>query len=157
MNGIRLLNRITFALPAAGVACAFSVAAMASETTHIDQARVVSVDPLVRTVTVNTPRQECWDEVVQVPQPSPGKTYTPEILGSIIGAAVGNQFGRARASSNVREVVEQRCRTVNEQHVEERIEGYDVTYRWHGREYTTRMPYDPGDRMRVRVSVAPVD
>ena len=29
--------------------------------------------------------------------------------------------------------------------------GYEVTYRYGGREYTTRMDHDPGERMRVRV------
>ena len=39
----------------------------------------------------------------------------------------------------------------------ERIEGYDVTYEYAGREYVTRMPYDPGERIRVRVDVTPAD
>jgi hypothetical protein len=30
-----------------------------------------------------------------------------------------------------------------------------VTYEYHGRMYSTVMPYDPGERMRVRVSVVP--
>ena len=29
--------------------------------------------------------------------------------------------------------------------------GYEVTYLYDGREYTTRMDHDPGNRMRVRV------
>ena len=31
--------------------------------------------------------------------------------------------------------------------------GYDVTYRYGGREYTTRTDHHPGDRIRVRVDV----
>jgi len=38
---------------------------------------------------------------------------------------------------------------------EERVEGYRVTYVYHGREYTTRMPYDPGQRVRVNIDVSP--
>lgn len=33
----------------------------------------------------------------------------------------------------------------------ERIDGYRVTYVFRGREYTTRMAYDPGSRVRIRV------
>lgn len=32
---------------------------------------------------------------------------------------------------------------------------YDVTYEYNGRRYTRRMDYNPGDRVRVRVDVAP--
>ena len=38
---------------------------------------------------------------------------------------------------------------------EERVDGYDVTYEYAGREYVTRMPYDPGERIRIRVDVTP--
>jgi hypothetical protein len=31
-----------------------------------------------------------------------------------------------------------------------------VTYRYNGRDYRTQMPYEPGERIRVRVSVDPV-
>lgn len=33
----------------------------------------------------------------------------------------------------------------------EQIDGYRVTYVFRGREYTTRMAYDPGSRVRIRV------
>ena len=32
---------------------------------------------------------------------------------------------------------------------------YDVTYEYHGRQYTRRMDHHPGDRVRVRVDVSP--
>lgn len=37
----------------------------------------------------------------------------------------------------------------------ERVDGYDVTYEYAGRTYHTRTSYNPGDRIRVRVSVTP--
>ena len=40
---------------------------------------------------------------------------------------------------------------------ESRIVGYRVTYEYHGHLYTTVLPYDPGPRMPVQVSVAPVE
>lgn len=36
-----------------------------------------------------------------------------------------------------------------------RVSGYDVTYEYGGRTYTTRTDYHPGDRIRVRVDVRP--
>ena len=35
------------------------------------------------------------------------------------------------------------------------VDGYDVTYEYAGRTYTTRTGYNPGDRIRVRVDVHP--
>src|SRR3546814_18669467 len=33
---------------------------------------------------------------------------------------------------------------------------YDVDYVYHGVKYRSRMPYDPGNRVRVRVSITPI-
>lgn len=42
-------------------------------------------------------------------------------------------------------------------HEERRIAGYDVEYRYKGQVYMSRMEYDPGDKLRIRISVAPAD
>lgn len=146
-----------------------------------DYAPVVRVEPLVQRVRVETPRRECWDDVRYVeskPHISDPQVAGRTLLGGLIGGVVGHQFGSGRgrdaatvvgamvgagvgydaaAKRAVRyeERVVQRCATSYEEHYEERIDGYRVTYRYHGREYTTRLPYDPGDEIRVRVAVAP--
>jgi uncharacterized protein YcfJ len=38
---------------------------------------------------------------------------------------------------------------------EPRIVGYDVEYTYKGENYMSRLPFDPGNRLRVRVSVTP--
>lgn len=38
-----------------------------------------------------------------------------------------------------------------------RIDGYDVEYRYRGEVYLSRLDYDPGERLRVRVSVSPAN
>jgi len=47
----------------------------------------------------------------------------------------------------------QRCRTVNE--VREAVVGYDVRYEYRGRQFTTRLPTDPGPNLAVQVDVQP--
>ena len=64
-----------------------------------DYARVLSVQPNVRYVTVRTPVQECWEEtrtyaVRHHPAGNPGGT----IVGAIIGGVVGHQFGSGRGN-----------------------------------------------------------
>lgn len=40
---------------------------------------------------------------------------------------------------------------------ERRIIGYDVEYRYKGEIYMARLPFDPGDRMRVKITVVPAE
>jgi uncharacterized protein YcfJ len=134
----------------------------------------------VRQVRVETPRRECWDDVRHVesrPHISDPGVGGRTLLGGIIGGVIGHQFGsgRGRDAATIagtaigasvgydsarrvgggHEEVVQRCAVRYENQYEERIDGYRVTYEYNGREYTTRMPYDPGRQMRVRVAVAP--
>jgi uncharacterized protein YcfJ len=142
-------------------------------------ARVVDVDPMVRYVTVNRPRQECWDEVVREPA-RPFGTVGPTVAGGIVGAAIGRQFGsgndrdaltllgaaagaavanqRAQRNQDVayRDVTVQRCQTVNERVTEQIVDGYLVTYAFQGRQYTMQTASPPGDRVRLAVDVRPV-
>jgi uncharacterized protein YcfJ len=39
---------------------------------------------------------------------------------------------------------------------ESRTTGYEVVYDYRGRNYTSYMNYDPGENIRLRVSVEPV-
>ena len=78
------------------------------------------------------------------------------VAGALIGAGVGYDSA-AKRSSGVREEVVQRCDVRYEREYEERIDAYRVTYEVNGRHYTTQLPYDPGDRIRVRVAVAPAE
>lgn len=145
-----------------------------------DYARVVDVEPLRRRVRVSEPIRECWDEPRhEADGPFSRQHAGSTILGSIIGGVIGNQLpghdarrvGRAagaiiggavgyssskkRNGEYDREYYEERCETRYRESFEERIDGYRVTYEYAGREYTTRMPYDPGDRIRIRVDVTP--
>jgi len=84
--------------------------------------------------------------------------------GAIVGGLVGNQIDRDNADNGPGTVTEverrpvtrevERCRTVQE--VREVPVGYDVRYRYGGREFMTRMPFDPGRRIRIAVDVNPV-
>lgn len=65
----------------------------------VQYARVVSVEPLRRTVRVHQPVQQCWSEPVTYSEPvghrhHRGRSYTGPIVGGILGGVVGNQFGK---------------------------------------------------------------
>lgn len=149
-----------------------------------DYARVISVDPIVRYVTVTTPVRECWDDVqyYTVNNRAPGEGAST-LFGALIGGVIGHQFGSGRGndaatvagtligaavgndaarrnngySSRTTEYSRpvRRCDTVVRERQEERIDGYNVVYRYNGQKYATRMPYDPGRELRVRVDIRP--
>jgi uncharacterized protein YcfJ len=160
-----------------------------------DYAKVISVDPIVRQIRIETPRRECWTESYDDRRDDrdgraahsgerPG-TAGRMILGGIIGAAIGNQIGHGdgRRAATVagaligsaighdagsraddryayrgydRRPVE-RCDVHYETSYENRVEGYNVVYVYNGQRHTTRLPYDPGERIKVRVDVTPAE
>jgi uncharacterized protein YcfJ len=146
---------------------------------EIVYAPVVSVRPLVRYVTVERPRQECWQDV-EYRSAVPGHVVATTLAGGIVGAAIGRQFGDGRgrdaltlmgavAGSAVAHahavrrnpestytVPVERCQVVNERFTEEIIEGYDVVYRYHGRRYSIRTAEHPGGRIPLEMSLRPV-
>ncbi|MGH8529861.1 MAG: glycine zipper 2TM domain-containing protein [Nevskiales bacterium] len=151
---------------------------------HQTYAKVTRVEPIRVRRDISTPRQECWQEPVTTQRrhvEGPGTTART-VVGALIGAGLGYGLGRrhrdgdyltaagglagaaigANSAARDTRVVNEteyvnQCRTVHETRTEERIDGYDVTYRYDGQTYTTRMPYDPGERIPVRVSVTPVN
>ena len=123
-----------------------------------DSGRVLSVAPQVEQF--NQPRQECHTEYVQVQrapqqQRSVGGSIIGGIAGAIAGAIAGDRIdnnGQQFQQAPGEEAV-QRCRTVD--HWENRTNGYNVTYEYHGRTFNSVLPYDPGQRVRLHVAVTP--
>lgn len=82
-------------------------------------------------------------------------------VGVLVGASVASEaarndgYGDRRVSYEQRPVTVERCETTVSYQVEERIEGYRVTYVYAGREYTTTTASHPGNRIPVRVTVVP--
>jgi len=70
-------------------------------------------------------------------------------VGGIAGAVIGDRV--ANPDQPRTEQVE-RCREVADSR--EVLKGYDVTYRYQGQDFTTRLPYKPGSTLRVGVAVS---
>ncbi len=95
------LRKIGWPLAVAGACSVFSTSAFAA--TDYDYAKVVSVEPIVESVRVSEPVEECWVESQPVHSSYRNDSYnrgynshTPNILGAIIGGVIGNQFGSGR-------------------------------------------------------------
>lgn len=78
------------------------------------------------------------------------------LTGAIVGDRVDNNDNNGNNYNN-QPTYESRpvrqCRNVD--HWETRTNGYAVTYEYHNRNYTTVMPYDPGQRLRLHISLTP--
>ena len=145
---------------------------------EIVYAPVVSVSPIVRYVTVERPRQECWQDV-EYRSADPGRVVATTLAGGIVGAAIGRQFGDgsgrdaltlmgaiagsavaheravSRNAGSTYAVPVERCQVVSERFTDEVIDGYDVVYRYHGRTYSMRTAEHPGSRIPLEMSLRP--
>jgi len=147
------------------------------DNSHYGWADVLRADPVQAVVRTTVPQQQCQDQTVV--QQNPGNTTGGTILGAVVGGVLGNTIGRgggralstavgavaggavggqvaANSGSQTAQTVTS-CRQVNAISDQRRIVGYDVEYRYRGEVYTSRLTYDPGERLRVRVSVEPAD
>lgn len=81
------------------------------------------------------------------------------IGGAVVGAGIGHNQAMRRYGATLpqREYTVQRCETRYHEEMQERVDGYRVTYMYQGRRMVTEMPYRPGDRIRVRVAVTPAE
>jgi uncharacterized protein YcfJ len=145
----------------------------APDNAHTAWADVLRVDPVYGVVRSAQP--QCYNQ--QVVQQTPGNTTAGTVLGAVVGGVLGSTIGHGRGNTAAtvggaviggavgNSVASNGSTTVSNQTVcqqgqvvdQRQIIGYDVEYRYHGDVYMSRLSYDPGERLRVRVSVSPAD
>jgi uncharacterized protein YcfJ len=133
-------------------------------------AEVLAVKEAMQTVT--TPKEECEQVVMQRQAPvQDEKRIAGTVLGGVAGGLVGSQIGggsgqkvataigvaggayagnqvqKGMQQSDTNSATERRCKTVNVR--SEKLVGYDVTYRYEGKQDTVRMSYNPGKQIPV--------
>jgi uncharacterized protein YcfJ len=140
-------------------------------------------EPIAGAEASTTAQQECWEEQVPVGagagvDASSGRRTVATMIGAVVGGLLGNQVGKGdgRDAATVAGVVaggvvgshvaaerpqyttQRRCRpATGGSSVPRHVVAYDVEYRYRGEVFTSRLAYDPGDRMRVKVSVTPAE
>ena len=168
---------LVLSLVVSGAVCAQDVSSPDNDgDAHYGWADVLRADPVQAVTQANVPQQQCYDQ--QVVRRDPGNSTAGTVLGAVIGGVLGHTIGKGdgrtaatvvgavaggavgnRASDHGGDYVgtQTRCREVNTVREQRRIIGYDVEYRYRGDVYMSRLSYDPGERLRVRVRVDPVD
>ncbi len=168
-----------------GIACLsysalISFSALAGPDFSYDYGTVIESVPIVKNIRISTPREECWDQEV-VHRARHGDDGVSTVVGALVGGAIGNAVGHSNKNKKVGAVLgavlggtlgssiahqnrshpvyetEEVCETIHEYHQEERVVGYRVRYRFNNETYTTRTDTDPGDTIKLRLAVSPVN
>jgi len=139
---------------------------------YMDSAPVVSSVPVYQTV--RQPQQQCWTESVTSYEErrSPSGLIlggvaggiagnaigrgngrvASTVVGAIIGAAIGDHLANRDGNAVVVNRPVQHCQTVESYH--QVLTGYQVTYDYNGRYSMIMLPYDPGPRLPLEITVA---
>jgi len=180
-----IINAAIVAVSTALLTAPVMAAGSSASNVSYDYATVLAAEPILRTIAVSTPREECWQEQVVYEQPAnQGNNAVGTVMGGVLGGAIGNAVGHKKSNKRVGAVVgavlgatlgnaisssndrqsegrrygtEERCRVYQDSHGEERVIGYQVRYRYQQQTYSTRMDKDPGDTIRVRLSISPLE
>ncbi|QSX76667.1 hypothetical protein HIV01_002485 [Lysobacter arenosi] len=105
-----------------------------AENVRFDYAQVLRVTPVYQTLKANTVEQKCESD---------------SRLSRVVGAV---------KDALTREEKEQqdKCKPVTVEREYRRPIAYDVDYTYKGAKFRSRLAEDPGNRLRIRVSVTPV-
>lgn len=143
MKRLALLIPILLSLVSTGAAHAQATTVIQAENVRYAYAQVLRVTPVYQTLTATRMEQQCD----QSPRPDAGDSRFSRVVGAVREAWRGNQT-TAEAEPN--------CRSVPVEREFRRPIAYDVDYTYRGAKYRSRLPEDPGNRLRIRVSVVPV-
>lgn len=144
-------------------------------------ADVLSANPIYEDFEVREPIERCRPVSVTRGSSRYEGTAPGTIVGAVIGGALGNQVGKGdgRDAATIagaviggaigREVAandrsggtvtrtEEECTLIEQVRVEQRVSAWEVSYRYRGDVYLSRLPYEPGPKLKIRVSIAPAE
>lgn len=126
------------------VARAQNTTVIQSENVRFDHAQVLRVEPVYQVLRATRMEERC-DPAASGPEP--GK------LSRIVGVVKG-AVGKKPAATSLADTAN--CRTVPVEREFRRPIAFDVDYVYRGAKYRSRLPTDPGNRLRVRISLTPV-
>ncbi len=135
-----------------------------AENVRLDYAQVLNVEPVYQTLRASRTEEVC-DELPTLPtttvHPSKEQSRWARFLESIKGVFSGDEEARAgnagaeTEAGQPTEPARLNCRSVPVEREFRRPIAYDVDYVYKGTKYRSRLAEDPGNRLRIRISVMP--
>lgn len=145
-----LLCLLLVALPAAAQGVAAGGAGSA-ENVRLDYAQVLNVSPVYETLRASRTEMRCEEIAAPRPAPAPDEGRWTKMLDSVKSVFTRDPEPQPKAAA----ATKANCRMVPVQREFQRPVAYDVDYVYKGVKYRSRLPEDPGNRLRIRVSVMP--
>lgn len=112
-----------------------------SENVRFEYAQVLRVTPVYQTLTATSIEERCD----QSPRPRDEDSRLSRMVG-----AVKDAFTRDQTEAPL-----ENCVSVPVEREFRRPIAYDVDYVYKGSKYRSRLPEDPGNRLRIRISITP--
>jgi uncharacterized protein YcfJ len=148
------MNRTFLLLPILSLALWIGTSAaqntvIQAENVRFDYAQVLRVTPVYQTLRASSVEQQCEGD----------DSRFSRALGAVKDALTreskGERDGKdAKSGEDPKD--QGNCRPVTVEREFRRPIAYDVDYVYKGAKYRSRLPEDPGNRLRIRVSVTPV-
>ena len=180
----RKANAAAHAIVIAALLATAAIACNARAEVRYVEVPVVDVEPVIETVRRVTPEEHCSTQLRERRASDAPRSASAGVIGAVVGGAIGNAVGHKKRNKQVGTVVgavlggviasdmarqahynaaqdtrlvrEEVCEVVRRVQTREEVAGYLVTYRYADATYRTRMDREPGERIRLRVAVAPV-
>lgn len=121
-----------------------------AENVKIDYAQVLNVEPVYQTLRATRTEEQCDPEPVVAESTHNEEGRLTRLLDSVRGLWTRTPGPAARMTP-----AKQNCRIVEVGREFRRPIAYDVDYVYKGTKFRSRLPEDPGKRLRIRFSVAP--
>ena len=118
------------------------------ENVRLDYAQVLAVEPVYQTLRASRTEMRCEEIAAPKPAPLQEEGRWTKIVDSVKGVFT-------REPDPQPEPAKPSCRMVPVEREFRRPIAYDVDYVYKGFKYRSRLAEDPGNRLRIRVSVMP--
>lgn len=120
------------------------------ENVRLDYAQVLAVEPVYQTLRASRTEMRCEEIPAAKPALRAEEGRWSRIVDTVKGVFVNTPEPEPRT-----EPAKQNCRMVPVDREFRRPIAYDVDYVYKGFKYRSRLAEDPGNRLRIRVSVMP--
>lgn len=119
------------------------------ENVRMEYAKVMGATPVYQTLRATSMVERC-EQSTPVNDADEPRRGLARVVGAVKDVLIPESDEQPTASGG------RECRMVPVDREFRRPIAYDVDYVHHGVKYRSRLPFDPGNRLRVRVSVTPI-
>ena len=121
-----------------------------AENVRYEYAQVLRAEPIYQTLRATSMVERCEQSSMVAPENDAERRGLSRVVGAVRDVLTPNRQDQAQADDD------DDCRMVPVEREFRRPIAYDVDYVVRGVKYRSRLPNDPGNRLRVKVSVTPV-